>query len=116
MLVARRRSRQTRWLGHSGCDERFWTARRAVRPEVLPGGEAGDDEDRPGRRGGLAGLGARSWRGRKPDPELERLSDILRTFNDQFGNIDWTDPDRVQRLITEDIPGRVAADEAYQNA
>ena len=54
--------------------------------------------------------------GHQPDPELEPLSDILRTFNDQFGNIDWTDADRVQRLITEDIPRRVAADEAYQNA
>ena len=42
--------------------------------------------------------------GHQPDPELERLSDILRTFNDQFGNIDWTDADRVQRLITEDSP------------
>ena len=32
--------------------------------------------------------------GHQPDPELEPLSDILRTFNDQFGNIDWTDADR----------------------
>ena len=28
----------------------------------------------------------------------------------------WTDGDRVHRLITEDIPKRVAADRAYQNA
>ncbi|MDQ3150421.1 MAG: DEAD/DEAH box helicase family protein, partial [Actinomycetota bacterium] len=54
--------------------------------------------------------------GHRPDPEPALLSDILRTFNDQFGNIDWTDADRVQRLITEDVPRRVAADEAYQNA
>ncbi len=54
--------------------------------------------------------------GRKPEPELDRLSNILRVFNDQFGNIPWTDADRVQRLITEDIPARVAADAAYQNA
>ena len=25
--------------------------------------------------------------GRKPEPELDRLSNILKTFNDQFGNI-----------------------------
>lgn len=50
------------------------------------------------------------------DPELDRLSNILQMFNDHFGNIDWTDADRVHRLITEDIPRRVAADEAYQNA
>jgi len=54
--------------------------------------------------------------GRKPEPELDRLSNILKIFNDQFGNISWTDADRVHKLITEDIPNRVAADEAYQNA
>ncbi len=54
--------------------------------------------------------------GRKPEPELDRLSNILKTFNDQFGNITWTDADRVHKLITEDIPSRVAADTAYQNA
>ncbi len=54
--------------------------------------------------------------GRKPEPELDRLSNILKTFNDQFGNIPWTDADRVHKLITEDIPARVAADTAYQNA
>ena len=54
--------------------------------------------------------------GRKPEPELDRLSNILKTFNDQFGNIDWSDADRVHKLITEDIPIRVAADAAYRNA
>ena len=54
--------------------------------------------------------------GRKPEPELDRLSNILKAFNDQFGNIHWSDADRVHKLITEDIPSRVAADEAYQNA
>ncbi len=54
--------------------------------------------------------------GRKPEPELDRLSNILETFNQQFGNIPWSDRDRVHRLITEDIPARVAADPRYQNA
>jgi type I restriction enzyme, R subunit len=54
--------------------------------------------------------------GHKADPELDRLSNILKTFNDQFGNIPWTDTDRVHKLITEDIPNRVAADKAFQNA
>ena len=54
--------------------------------------------------------------GHKPEPELDRLSNILKVFNDQFGNIPWTDSDRVHKLITEDIPTRVAADAAYQNA
>lgn len=54
--------------------------------------------------------------GHKPEPELDRLSNILKTFNDQFGNIPWTDSDRVHKLITEEIPAKVAADSAYQNA
>ncbi len=54
--------------------------------------------------------------GRRPEPELDRLSNILRVFNDHFGNTSWADRDRVQRLISEDIPNRVAADTAYQNA
>jgi type I restriction enzyme R subunit len=54
--------------------------------------------------------------GRKPGPELDRLSNIIKTFNDQFGNIPWTDADRVHKLITEDIPARVSADRAYRNA
>jgi len=54
--------------------------------------------------------------GRRPEPELDLLSSIIKAFNDQFGNIQWDDADRVQRLITEDIPQKVAADRAYQNA
>src|SRR6266404_5703087 len=54
--------------------------------------------------------------GRKVEPELERLSNILKTFNDQFGNITWLDTDRVRKLISEEIPQKVAADSAYQNA
>jgi type I restriction enzyme R subunit len=55
-------------------------------------------------------------RGYTTEPELDRLSNILKTFNGQFGNIEWTDSDRVQRLITEEIPTKVAADRAYRNA
>jgi type I restriction enzyme R subunit len=54
--------------------------------------------------------------GWKPEPEMDRLSNILKSFNDQFGNIPWTDKDRVHKLITEDIPAGVAADAAYRNA
>jgi type I restriction enzyme, R subunit len=54
--------------------------------------------------------------GRMPEPELDLLSNILKAFNDQFGNIAWTDTDRVHKLITEEIPAKVAGDAAYQNA
>ena len=51
-----------------------------------------------------------------PELEMDRLSNIIKVFNDQFGNISWEDVDRVHKLITEEIPARVAADTAYQNA
>jgi type I restriction enzyme R subunit len=54
--------------------------------------------------------------GHKPDPELDRLSNILKTFNDLFGNISWIDADRVRKRITEEIPAHVAADEVCRNA
>ena len=54
--------------------------------------------------------------GGKAEPEFDRLSNILKTFNDQFGNVPWADADRVHQLITQEIPAKVAADTAYKNA
>ncbi len=54
--------------------------------------------------------------GHRPEPELDRLSNILKVFNDHFGDIPWEDADRVRQLITETIPARVAEDTAYKNA
>ena len=54
--------------------------------------------------------------GGKPETEMEQLSNIIKTFNDLFGNIDWADKDRIARVIAVDIPARVNADERYQNA
>ena len=54
--------------------------------------------------------------GHLPEPELDRLSNILRVFNEQFGDIPWQDADRVRQLITQTIPSRVAADTAFKNA
>ncbi len=54
--------------------------------------------------------------GGTPEPELDLLSNIVAGFNQEFGDIDWEDADRVRKLITEEIPDRVAADTAYQNA
>lgn len=51
----------------------------------------------------------------KAEPELDRLSNILKTFNDQFGTL-FTDTDRVAKRIRDDIAPKVAADAAYQNA
>ena len=54
--------------------------------------------------------------GHKPEPELDLLSNIISAFNDQFGNIEWKDIDKIRKVIREEIPTKVAADKAYQNA
>jgi type I restriction enzyme R subunit len=51
----------------------------------------------------------------KAEPELERLSNILKMFNEQFGTL-FTDADRVTKRIRDDIAPKVAADAAYRNA
>jgi type I restriction enzyme R subunit len=53
--------------------------------------------------------------GSRPEPELDRLSNILKSFNERFGTL-FTDADRVARRIREDIAPQVAADVAYRNA
>jgi len=52
----------------------------------------------------------------KPDPEMQRLSEIIESFNDLFSTLPWQDKDKVRRVVTEEIPSMVAADTAYQNA
>ena len=50
-----------------------------------------------------------------PVPELDKLSNIIATFHDIWGNCDWTDEDRIKKQVA-DLPDIVAQDEAYQNA
>ena len=54
--------------------------------------------------------------GQKPEPEMDRLSNIIRDFNDRFGNIEWNDQDKIEKVIAEELPAKVAGDRAYQNA
>ncbi len=54
--------------------------------------------------------------GHRPEAELDLLSNIIKSFNELFGDLQWGDADRVRKLITEDIPAKVSADTAYQNA
>ncbi len=53
--------------------------------------------------------------GRKSEPELDHLSNIIKTFNEHFGTL-FTDSDSVTKRIRDDIAPKVAADAAYQNA
>ena len=54
--------------------------------------------------------------GRKAEPELERLSSIIQQFNDLFGDYPWEDKDKILQVVTEEIPTKVVANQAYQNA
>ena len=45
--------------------------------------------------------------GQKPETEMERLSNIIREFNDRFGNIDWKDQDKIEKVIAEELPAKV---------
>ena len=65
-----------------------------------------DAEIEPGPTGGG---------GRKPGAELDKLSNIMKQFNDQFDGL-FLDSQSVEKRITEVIPPKVAADPAYQNA
>lgn len=83
----------------------------SYRPEVKAALSMGmDDEDgsvEPAPPGGGGGGG---------NPEIDKLSNIIKTFNDLFGNIDWKDADKIRKVLTEEIPTRVSQDKAYQNA
>lgn len=54
--------------------------------------------------------------GRKSEPELDRLSNIIKAFNDLFGNIEWNDKDKINDFITVELPKKVSEDQAYKNA
>jgi type I restriction enzyme R subunit len=53
--------------------------------------------------------------GRKAEPELDHLSNIIKAFNEQFGGL-FNDPKAVEQRIIEVIPPKVLADAKYQNA
>lgn len=52
----------------------------------------------------------------KPEPELDTLENILKTFNQRFGDIDWTDKDKVNQILTQQIPADMKADMKVMDA
>lgn len=48
--------------------------------------------------------------GGKSEPELDTLENILKVFNQRFGDISWTDKDKVNQILTEQIPADMRAD------
>ena len=53
--------------------------------------------------------------GGKPEPEMDALSNIVKDFNDTYGNIEWKNRDEVQRQI-EELPNRIATSVDFVNA
>ena len=53
--------------------------------------------------------------GGKPEPEFDLLSNIIKSFNEQFGNIAWSDEDRLRKTMDE-LKVKIESDEAFQNA
>ena len=53
--------------------------------------------------------------GHKPEPELDRLSNILKSFNERWGG-QLQDPERQTKRIIDDIAPKVAENTAYRNA
>lgn len=47
--------------------------------------------------------------GGQSDPELDTLENILGEFNQRFGDIDWTDSDKVQQILTKHLPDEMKA-------
>ncbi len=54
--------------------------------------------------------------GGKAEPELDTLENILNAFNQRFGDIDWTDKDKVNEILTQQIPADMKADGKIMDA
>ena len=48
--------------------------------------------------------------GGKAEPELDTLENILKVFNHRFGDIEWTDKDKVNEILTQQIPANMKSD------
>lgn len=48
--------------------------------------------------------------GGKEKPNLDTLENIIKEFNHRFGDIEWTDKDKVNEILTQQIPADMKAD------
>ncbi|MDI9365626.1 MAG: DEAD/DEAH box helicase family protein [Flavobacterium sp.] len=54
--------------------------------------------------------------GGKSELDLDTLENILTAFNQRFGDIDWTDKDKVNEILTQQIPADMKADGKIMDA
>lgn len=55
-------------------------------------------------------------RGGKPEPEMDTLENILNAFNQRFGDIEWTDKYKVNKILTEHLPAEMKANKEITDA
>ena len=54
--------------------------------------------------------------GGQSESELDTLENILGAFNQRFGDIDWTDTDKVRQILTEQLPAEMKANKEIMDA
>ena len=54
--------------------------------------------------------------GGKLEPEIDTLENILNAFNQRFGDIDWTNKDKVNEILMQQIPADMKADSKIMDA
>ncbi|MBO1224627.1 MAG: type I restriction endonuclease subunit R [Candidatus Scalindua sediminis] len=55
-------------------------------------------------------------RGGQAEPELDTLENILSLFNQRFGDIEWSDKDKVRKILTEQLPAEMKANKEIMDA
>lgn len=55
-------------------------------------------------------------RGGKPEPEMDTLENILSIFNQRFGDIEWSNKDKVRKILTEQLPAEMKANKEILDA
>jgi len=80
---------------------------RIGRRKIVFGGEDGPElEPIPTPIGGIS----------KAPSEKDTLENILDEFNRRFGDVKWKEPDKVKKVLTEDIPEVLRKDKSVNNA
>jgi type I restriction enzyme R subunit len=55
-------------------------------------------------------------RGGQYEPELDTLENILNAFNQRFGDIEWSDEDKVRQILTKQLPDEMKANKEVMDA
>lgn len=50
------------------------------------------------------------------EPELDTLENILGAFNQRFGDIEWSDKDKVREILTRQLPAEMKANKSVMDA